>query len=127
MDNPERAMREAEGWLASAREKLSDAKGEPALANVCCALAIHAIIRANDALSIKYLGTKCTRHDDLADVFSKISKELPKGDGRFIGLLARAARDKSGADYGKKEFSYAEAEEYAENAEEFVGMARDRI
>jgi hypothetical protein len=42
------------------------------------------------------------------------------------GWLA-SARDKSGADYGKKEFSYAEAEEYVEKAEEFVGMARARI
>lgn len=127
MDNPERAIREAEGWLASAREKLSVARDEPVLANVCCALAIHAIIRANDALGMKYLGVKCTRHDDLADVFSKIAKELPDADGRFIELLAKAAIDKSGADYGKKEFVYKEAEGYVETAEEFVGMARSRI
>jgi len=127
MDNPERAIREAEGWLASAREKLHDAQDEPALANVCCALAIHAIIRANDALGMKHLGVKCTRHDDLAHVFSKIAKELPDGDRRFIELLAKAAIDKSGADYGKKEFIYKDAEEYVENAEEFVGMARSRI
>ena len=103
------------------------ARDEPALANVCCALAIHAIIRANDALSMKYLGVKCTRHDDLADLFSKIAKGLPKGDGRFIELLAKVAIEKSGADYGKKEFNHADAEWYVENAEEFAGMARSRI
>lgn len=127
MDNPERAIREAEGWLASAKEKLRGARNEPALANVCCALAIHAIIRANDALSMRYLGVKCTRHDDLADLFSKIAKGLPKEDKRFIELLAKVAIDKSGADYGKKEFCYEDADEYVEKAEEFVGMARSRL
>ncbi len=127
-DSPERAIKEAEGWLASAREKLSEAKDEPALANVCCALAIHAIIRANDALSLRYLGIKATRHDDVVNVFSKLLRNnLPKGDGRFKDLISKVPRDKSGADYGKKEFGYGEAEGYVENAEEFVGMARSRI
>ncbi|MEW5996096.1 MAG: HEPN domain-containing protein [Candidatus Micrarchaeota archaeon] len=128
-DYPERAIREAEGWLASAREKLHDVQDEPALANVCCALAIHAIIRANDALSLKHLGIKGTRHDDLAAVFAKLIREgkLPKSDERFGKLLVKAAGDKSGADYGKKEFSYEDAEEYVENAEEFVDTVRSRI
>lgn len=128
-DNPGRAIREAEGWLESATEKLGEARDEPAMANVCCALAIHAIIRANDALSLKFLGLKGTRHDDLAAVFSKMLREgkLPESDGRFRDVLAKAAADKSGADYGKKEFSYWEAEEYVEDAEEFVNAARCRI
>jgi uncharacterized protein (UPF0332 family) len=128
MDNPERAIMEAEGWLASAKEKLRDAQDEAALANVCCALAIHAVIRANDALSLRYLGIKPTRHDDMVTVFSKLLRNnLPKEDMRFKELIGKVPRDKSGADYGKKEFSYAEAEEYVEKAEEFVGMARSRI
>lgn len=129
MDNPERAIKEAEGWLASAKEKLRDAQDEPALANVCCALAIHAIIRANDALSMKYLGVKGTRHDDAEMVFSKMirDKHLPKEDGHFGSIIVNAVADKSGADYGKDEFSYLEAEEYVEKAEEFVGMARSRM
>lgn len=50
-DTPERAFHEAESWLVSARQGLLEAEEDDARANVCCAQAIHAIIRANDALS----------------------------------------------------------------------------
>ncbi len=47
-DTFERAFAEAESWLASAKHGLVEAEDEEARANVCCAQAIHAIIRAND-------------------------------------------------------------------------------
>jgi len=125
-DNPQKAIREAEAWLASAKHTLVDAQSDEALAGVCCAQAIHGIIRANDALALKFLGTKPTRHDDLATTFAKLVRQnkLAKADGRFKGLLAKAVMDKSGADYGKKTFSYEEAGEYVEKAEEFIATAK---
>lgn len=54
MDTPERAVGEAEEWLVSAKGKLEAAESDRPAANVCCALAVHAIIRANDALSLKF-------------------------------------------------------------------------
>jgi hypothetical protein len=52
-DTAERAINEAEEWLASAKDKLALSESDEGAANVCCALAIHAIIRANDAVSLK--------------------------------------------------------------------------
>lgn len=126
-DTPERALHEVENWLASARQSLIDAEGDEARSNVCCAEAIHAIIRANDALSLKFLGHKSTRHDDAAVVFMKIAREgkLPEGAVEFKGLIADAMRDKSGADYGKCSFSYEAARKYAERAEHFIVMVKD--
>lgn len=52
-DTHERAFHEAESWLVSAKHGLAEAEDDYASSNVCCAQAIHAIIRANDALSLK--------------------------------------------------------------------------
>ncbi|MEW6035081.1 MAG: hypothetical protein AB1529_00570 [Candidatus Micrarchaeota archaeon] len=126
-DTPERAVHEAENWLASARHILMDAAEDEARVNVCCAQAIHAIIRANDALSLKFLGHKATRHDDAAIFFSKIVRQgkLPENAAEFKNLIAQAMRDKSGADYGKGSFSCKDAQKYVEQTGHFVMMVKD--
>ncbi|MFH1107153.1 MAG: hypothetical protein V1787_04625 [Candidatus Micrarchaeota archaeon] len=126
-DTAKRALGEAENWLVSAKHGLVEAQEEETAANVSCAQSIHSIIRANDALSLKFYGHKPTRHDDAAVVFSKLVKEgkLPAHSARFKELVADAMRDKSGADYGKETFSHEKAEEYAQHAEEFIAMVKD--
>ena len=106
---------------------MAEAGGDYASANVCCAQAIHAIIRANDALAMKFLGHKPTRHDDAAIVFAKLIREgkLPEKAAMFKNLVADAMKDKSGADYGKRSFSHEDAEKYAERAEHFIVMVKD--
>jgi len=128
-DNPERAIKEAEQWLLSAKDKLIIAEEEEGAANVCCALAIHAIIRANDALCLKFLNIKPTKHDDIPHIFESIIKEgkIEKGNVRFIKLLERVKSDKSVADYGKKTFRYKEAKDYVDRAEEFVSAIKGYI
>jgi hypothetical protein len=125
-DTPERAFHEAESWLASARYALMEAGDDDARANVCCAQAIHAIIRANDALSLRFFGYKATRHDDAVVVFAKLEREgkLPEGTDRFRNLVADAMRDKSGADYGKSSFSYEAAKRYVERTDQFIAMVK---
>lgn len=126
-DTPERAFQEAESWLASARHGLLE--DDEANANVCCAQAIHAIIRANDAISMKFLSHKATRHDDAAIIFAKLvrEKKLPEGAQRFLDLIADAIRDKSGADYGKSSFSRTDAQEYISRTEQFMAMVKDTL
>ena len=121
-----RALQEAESWLVSAKHSLTEAEDDFASANVCCAQAIHAIIRANDALALKFLGCKPTRHDDAAVVFAKLVREgkLPEKAVMFKSLVADAMRDKSGADYGKSSFSCEDAGKYAERTEHFIVMVK---
>ena len=128
-DTPERALKEAEGWLVSAKDKLILAQEEEVLANVVCAQAIHSIIRANDALTLKFLKVKATRHDDITDLFTKMvkGKHIAEMDTRFRETLARVVRDKSGADYGKKQFNIKEAEKYVDKTEDFVNMVMKYI
>ena len=129
MDTVERAIKEADEWLVSAKDKLEAAESDHSAANVCCALAVHAIIRANDALSLKFLRIKATRHDDAPVMFSKLLQQnkLGRENLRFLRLLQKAMADKSGADYGKKIFSYEDAKKYAEEAEEFVAFVKSQV
>jgi len=129
-DEPKRALAEAEGWLVSAKHTLTEAQSEEILSNVCCAEAILGIIRANDALTLKFFGNKATKHDDAASLFANLvrEKKIKKEDERFRELIAKAMRDKSGATYGKgKAFTYEEAKEYVEKAEGFVAAAKEYI
>jgi uncharacterized protein (UPF0332 family) len=129
IDTPERALHEAESWLVSAKHSLVEAGEDEADANVCCAQAIHAIIRANDALCLKVLGHKATRHDDAATMFALLAREgrLPEGAKRLRDLVSNAMRDKSGADYGKRSFSLGNAKNYVEETEQFISMVKTAL
>jgi len=125
-DNPQKALREAEAWLVSAKHTLIEAQSDEALAAVACAQAIHGIIRANDALMLHFFKVKPTRHDDAPISFAKLlrEKKLHASDERFKELVSRAMRDKSGADYGKSTFSYENGKGYVEKSEEFVAAVK---
>lgn len=127
MDTPEKAAAEAEAWLEGARKTLG--RGGDGSANVCCAQAIHGIIRANDALSLKFLGRKSTRHDDLPFLFRKLLKQnkIKSEERKFEPVLAKAMVSKSSADYGKAEFSRGDAEFFVQEAGDFIGMVRGYI
>lgn len=127
MDTSKRALAEAEAWLEGAKKMLKES-GEWS-ANVCCAQAIHGIIRANDALSLKFLGRKSTRHDDLPFLFLKMLKQnkIKSEERKFEPLLVKAMVSKSGADYGKSEFNRRDAELFVKQAEDFIEMVREYI
>lgn len=128
-DTPERALHEAESWLVSAKHSLIEAGEDEANANVCCAQAIHAIIRANDALCLKTLGHRATRHDDAATMYAQLVREgrLPEGAKHFRDLVSNAMRDKSGADYGKRSFSLENAKNYVEQTEQFIVIVKTAL
>lgn len=125
-DSPEKALKEAEAWLASAKDKLTAAQEDEELSSVACAQAIHAIIRANDALTLHHLAIKATRHDDVVAIFGRLIREgkVSKSNESFKDLLAKTVKDKSGADYGKKEFTVEDAQEYVEKGEEFTNAVK---
>ncbi|RLG20350.1 hypothetical protein DRN67_00150 [Candidatus Micrarchaeota archaeon] len=73
-DTPKKALDEAKEWLATAELALVHCrKSGPAA--VACAEAIHAIIRANDALTMRLLNRKATRHDDMPFLFLELIRQ----------------------------------------------------
>ena len=126
-DTTERAMAEAAEWLDGARNTVGK-KGEGA-AGVCCAQAIHSIIRANDALCMKFMGHKPTRHEDIPRLLGKMVDQgkIKPEERRFGHMLAKAMASKSGADYGKADFKWSDAEFFVKEAEEFLSMAKKYV
>ena len=124
MDNPEKAIGEAGSWLEGANQAL-----EAGDSNVACAMAIHSIIRANDALCLRFLGRKATRHDDAHIMFNRILNQgkLPAGEREHAFAVARAMQNKSGADYGKIDFSREQAKNTVVDAGKFLEMAKGHL
>lgn len=124
MDNPEKAIGEATSWLEGSTRAL-----EAGDSNVACAMAIHSIIRANDALCLKFLNRKATRHDDAHMMFNRILNQgkLPAKEKEHAFAVARAMQNKSGADYGKMEFSQEQAKNTVNDAGEFLKMAESHL
>jgi len=79
-----------------------------------------------DALSLKFENVKPTKHDDAPPLFEKIVRngKIGRENLRFVRLLEKVVSDKSGADYGKKTFSYEDAKRYVESAGEFASAVR---
>lgn len=145
-DTPGRAMAEAAEWLDGARRTMEKIRSTPrcnengmeegrranggeGASNVCCAQAIHSIIRANDALCMKFMKHKPTRHEDAPRLLGKMvdqGKIKPVGR-KFEHMLAKAMAGKSGADYGKADFKWGDAEFFVKKAEEFLVMARKYV
>ncbi|MFH0973352.1 MAG: hypothetical protein V1817_01010 [Candidatus Micrarchaeota archaeon] len=125
VDSPENALAEAREWLTAAEKALGGAEKNAALCGVCCAQAIHAVIRANDSLTLKFLGRKATRHEDAPMLFRQLVKQqkIIEDESKFANALVDAMLKKSGADYGKQDFKLVDARKLVANAREFVEMA----
>jgi len=128
-DSPQRALAEATEWLLSAERSLADAEENHQLANVSCSQSVYAIIRANDALCLEFLGHKCTRHEDAPYLFNEMvrKKKVAEGHAPFAEVLLTALSMKSGADYGKDAFTVKEAEKLFKRARDFVEMAHNSL
>jgi uncharacterized protein (UPF0332 family) len=128
-DEPAKALEEAKIWLKTAEMALKEANHNKASIPVACAEAIHSIIRANDALTLHFLGKKSTRHDDAPYLFLELIKQgkLERKDDAHVEFLMQAMRSKSGADYGKEEFTLKQAEYFVSKANEYLDFVERKI
>ncbi len=127
-----REVKEAKAWLTAA-EHLVDSEGGRERFTVAVAMSIHSIIRANDALTMRFLKRRSTRHEDAPMLFREIIKQR-KIDPKHAGLrkvLEKAIPQKSfydyrGAEVGKKEAVrwVKEAERFISTVEEILGVQR---
>jgi len=92
---------------------------------VASALAIHAVIKANDSLTTRFLGRVAKRHEDAPALFLELIRRnyLPSEESRHRDTLAEAIREKSAADYHAEFFSKQDAESLIRKVEKFVEMA----
>jgi len=114
-------LEEADAWYESAVATFKSSRGREKF-TVAVAQAIHALIKANDALTAKYLGQRSTRHEEASVLFGDLIKRN-KIDPKFSDLrklLSKAAAEKSDFDYKGVEVSQATAARWLREVEGFL-------
>lgn len=119
-------LEQAELWLDASRH--IDAKPlESAAGNVVsAAMAIHAIMKANDALTSHFLDTTASRHDEANRLFADLVKEghVNSSFAGYRQIVRDATINKSRADYKSTYFSRRESQKLISDADKFVRMAQ---
>lgn len=88
--------------------------------------AVHAVISANDALTVALAGVRCTstHHLDAVELLKQsASKELQPD----LARLARVISIKSHVEYGPSLATKADAEKLAKDAERFIDWAESAL
>ncbi|MEM2925719.1 MAG: hypothetical protein QXJ68_08550 [Methanocellales archaeon] len=98
-------------------------------ATVISALAIHAAIKANDSLSLKFIGETAGRHDQAVELFKQMVMKgfVPPEAAGLRDKLEMMVKRKSDADYHSKFFSLRDARGYIATAKSLIELARRLI
>ena len=95
---------------------------------VAVAMTIHSIIKANDALTVKFMNKRAIRHDEAPELFRQLvqfNKIPAKFSELRLSVLAPAIQTKSKADYKGFEASKSDAERWIRNANKFLSAVKD--
>lgn len=96
---------------------------------VAVSMTIHSIIKANDALTFKFMNITARRHDDARRLFEDlIKKNFVKAEyANYKQIIQDAINDKAKADYRGAFFSKNDFEAMKRKAEKFIKMAEEII
>ena len=96
---------------------------------VAVSMAIHSIIKANDALTFKFMNITAKRHDDARRLFEDlIKKNFVKAEyANYRNIIQDAITNKAKADYRGSFFSKNDFEDMKRKAEKFLKMAEEIV
>ncbi|MBI2146575.1 hypothetical protein HYU22_04505 [Candidatus Woesearchaeota archaeon] len=96
---------------------------------VAVAMAVHAILKANDALTYKFMNMTARRHDEARRLFEDLIKSnlVPAGYASYKQLVQDAITNKAKAEYRGAYFSKNDAEDMIKKADKFVVMAGEVV
>ncbi len=119
---------QAQAWLRGA-DHVAQGEGSNQKYNVAVAMTIHSIIKANDALTIKFLNLTSRRHDDAPRFFEDlIKKNFVKSEySKYKEIIQEAVHAKAKAEYRLSFFSKADFESLRRKAEKFLKLVESII
>ncbi|HEV8595984.1 MAG TPA: hypothetical protein VGR51_10700 [Thermoplasmata archaeon] len=87
------------------------------------------MIKANDALTFRFLARRSTRREDAPMRYGELVRRgsVPPVMSRWRPVLTRAIREKSAYDYGGREIGRREAERWIREGERFLRAAREAL
>lgn len=117
-----RELEEAESWLEAAKFTLENTARGSERFTTAVAQAIHALIRANDALTVRFLRKRSSRHEDAAALFGDLVRQnkIPAPFASQRKLLVRASAEKSKYDYKGVAVGKDEAARWIRDTAEFI-------
>ncbi len=97
--------------------------------SIAVSMLIHSIIKANDALTFKFLNTTARRHDDARRLFEDlIIKNLINSKySNYKQIIQDAINNKAKAEYRFATFSKTNFEDMQRKAEKFIVMVEEII
>ncbi len=121
-----RFLEEAQLWLRAAIYITESAGDAAARHAVGVAMAVHAILKANDALTLRFLSTTARRHDDARRLFEEMVRahHIRPAYADSSNLIQDAINDKARAEYRGGVFSKRDSDRLLAKAERFLAMAR---
>jgi hypothetical protein len=96
---------------------------------VAISMAIHAIIKANDALTFKFMNITAKRHDDARRLFEDLIKKnfVESKYASYKQIIQDAITDKAKAEYRGSFFSKNDYGQMKRKADKFVNMVKEII
>ena len=115
---------EAKIWLQGA-EYVSNLDSGREKYSVAVSMAIHSILKANDALTLKFLGMTARRHDDARRLYEDLIKKnfVRAIYSGYKQIIQEAISSKAKAEYRGAFFSKSDFESMKRDAEKFLKMA----
>lgn len=122
-------LEQAKLWLEGAKYIAENNSENNAKYAVAVAMAVHAIIKANDALTLKFLNTIARRHDDARRLFEDlIKKQFIKAEyANYKQIIQDAISNKAKAEYRGSYFSKNEFNDICKKTEKFLKMVGEII
>lgn len=120
-------LEEAETWLATAKFAFERENRDRVRYTVVAAQCVHALIKANDALTVRFLRRRSSRHEDAAMMFGELVKQrkIPAKYAKLREILVRGVSEKSEYDYKGTEVSRDEAARWVRRTERFLAAVRE--
>lgn len=122
-------IEQARLWLKSAAHTSSLPSEGTNKYSVAVSMAIHAIIKANDALTFRYLNTTARKHDDARRLFEDLIKKniIKQEYAPYAQIIQDAINNKAKAEYRGSYFSKKDFQEMERKAERFIKMVECSI
>ena len=116
-------------WLIAAKYIANINQESSDKYSVATAMLVHAILKANDALTTKFLQKTARKHDEARKFFNEMieEKRLEAQYAHYDQVIQDAIRNKSKAEYKVSFFSKNSYEDFARKAEKFVEMVDKTI
>ncbi|MDP3639729.1 MAG: hypothetical protein Q8R53_00815 [Nanoarchaeota archaeon] len=116
--------KQARVWLAGAEYIAQLANAESENFSVAVAMLVHAIIKANDALTFKFMNMTARRHDDTRRLFEELIKKnvLPAASAPYAQIIQDAITNKAKAEYRVAYFSKNDFDTMQRKAKKFLAF-----